>query len=243
MDGDRGFCFLAAKSFIVDCMMEHLELWQTHFSDLSTKNDPALLRLEHELKLVELPAGQTVFHVGAGCHNYLLVADGTVRVQMVGEGGREATLYRVQPGQSCILTTSCILAHEHYPAEAVTETPVQAFVISRAAFEQALNDSPVFRRFVFANLGQRLADVIQRIDAVTFQSVDRRLAAYLLAHCDPAGALRATHQDIAVELGSAREVISRHLKRMEGQGLLQLQRSAVQVVDRPGLQRLAQDTV
>lgn len=224
-------------------MTRHLDLWQTHFPDLAAPGDPTLSRLGRDIKLIELPAGLSVFHVGELCNNYLLVASGRVRVQMLAEGGREATLYRVEAGQSCILTTSCILAGERYPADGITETPVDVFVVPRIAFEQALDRSPTFRRFVFANLGQRLAEVIRRMDAVAFQSVDRRLAAYLLSRADAAGALRATHQQIAVELGSAREVISRHLKRMEGRGLVRLQRAAVRVLDRSGLETLVGNDV
>lgn len=224
-------------------MTRHLELWQTRFPALSAGDDPALSRLQHEIRLVELPAGRSVFHIASACSNYLLVAGGRVRVQVVGEGGREATLYRVESGQSCILTTSCILAHERYPAQGITETPVQVFVLPRAAFEQALDRSPRFRHFVFANLGQRLAQVIQRMEAVAFQSIDRRLATYLLTHANDPGELHATHQDISVELGSAREVISRHLKRLEGQGLVRLQRSTIRILDRPGLEALIRDTV
>lgn len=224
-------------------MTQHSDLWQSRFPALTADNDPGLLRLVQQVKYIELPAGQSVFHAGAACNNYLLVANGRVRVQMVGESGREATLYRVEPGQSCILTTSCILAHEHYPAEGITETPVQAFAVSRADFEQALDKSALFREFVFANLGQRLAEVIQRMEAVAFQPIDRRLAGYLLTHADATDDLHATHQDIAVELGSAREVISRHLKRMESQGLLRLQRSTISICNRPGLEALVRNGV
>jgi CRP/FNR family transcriptional regulator len=189
-------------------------------------------------RLVELPAGQPVFHAGAPCEAYLLVVEGRVRVQLVGEAGREAVLYRVGPGQSCVLTTCCVLSGEDYPAEGYAETPVQALVFGKPDFDRALDAVPAFRRFVFANLGQRLAEVIVRMEEVAFWPVERRLAAYLLARSDPRGAVAATHQVIAAELGTAREVVSRHLKRLEGLGLVRLGRATVEVADRPALEAL-----
>lgn len=165
-----------------------------------------------------------------------------MRVQITGESGREVVLYRVQPGQSCVLTTSCILAGEAYPATGVTDTEVQAFAIPKPEFDRAMDASAAFRRFVFANLGGRLAEVIERIEEVALQPLDRRLAALLLARAE-AGHVAATHQQIAAELGSAREVVSRHLKRLEGRGLVHLARSSVELVDCEGLQALAGDGV
>jgi len=223
--------------------MDTLPLWQTHFPQLATQADPALARLRSQARLVELPPGQAVFHAGGTCESYLLMIDGRVRVQVIGEGGREVVLYRVLPGQSCVMTTSCLLAGESYPAEGHTETQAQAFAIPRKAFEEALDTSPAFRRFVFGNLGGRLAEVILRMESVVFQPIDRRLAECILARAGSAPAIAATHQDLAAELGSAREVVSRHLKRLESQGLVRLGRAAVEIADRPRLEGLARKPV
>jgi CRP/FNR family transcriptional regulator len=148
-------------------------------------------------------------------------------------------LYRVLPGQSCVLTTCCILSGDDYPAEGFTESPVRALVVTKPAFDGALESAPAFRRFVFATLGGRIADVIARMEEVAFRPVERRLAAFLLARAEQAGTIRITHQEIAVELGSAREVVSRHLKRLESSGLVELGRSTVQVLKPVELRRLA----
>jgi CRP/FNR family transcriptional regulator len=190
-----------------------------------------------------LPADQPVFRAGAPCADYVLLLSGRVRVQVIGEGGREAVLYRVLPGQSCVLTTCCILSGEAYPAEGFTEAPVQALAISRPAFDRGLESAPAFRRFVFANLGSRIADVITRMEEVAFRPVERRLATYLLARAGRSGALAATHQEIAVDVGTVREVVSRHLKRLESQGLVRLGRSTVEITDRAGLERLVDPTL
>ena len=112
--------------------------WLQQFPLLATINGPAWDAVLNDIKIVEIPAGETIYHVGDSCENYLLVLEGSVRVQMFSENGHEIVLYRVEHGQSCIMTTSCLLARETYQAEAVTETPVTAAIISSAVFEQAL---------------------------------------------------------------------------------------------------------
>ncbi len=190
-------------------------------------------------RLVTMPADQPVFRVGSHCDNYVLLLEGSVRVQVIGENGREAVLYRVLPGQSCVLTTCCILSGDDYPVEGFTESPVRALLVTRPAFGDALESAPAFRRFVFANLGKRIADVITRMEEVAFRPIERRLAAFLLSRTDDAGTIKATHQEIAVELGTAREVVSRHLKRLESSGLVELGRSTVQLRRLDELQRIA----
>jgi CRP/FNR family transcriptional regulator len=166
--------------------------------------------------------------------------EGSIRVQVIGEGGREALLYRVLPGQACVLTTCCILSGNDYPAEAFTESRVRVLVLSKPAFDRALAEAPTFRRFVFDNLGGRIAQLITRMEELAFRPVDRRLADFLLLRSSqaPLKPLVATHQEIAAELGTAREVVSRHLKRMEAAGLVKLGRSMIQILDRQGLERI-----
>jgi CRP/FNR family transcriptional regulator len=212
--------------------------WQNLFPTLAC-GDRHTRSVLDDARLVTMPADQPVFHAGSPCENYVLLLEGSVRVQVIGESGREAVLYRVLPGQSCVLTTCCILSGDDYPAEGFTESPVRALVVTKPAFDGALESAPAFRRFVFANLGGRIADVIARMEEVAFRPVERRLAAFLLARAEQAGTIRITHQEIAVELGSAREVVSRHLKRLESSGLVELGRSTVQVLKPVELRRLA----
>lgn len=211
--------------------------WRPLFPSIAAADAESQLLMDRA-QLVNLGAGEVVFHAGSPCRNYVLLLEGTVRVQLIGEGGREALLYRVQPGQSCILTTCCVLSDEDYPAEGYTEAPVSALAISKPAFDRALETAPAFRRFVFDNLGGRVAEVIARMEELTFRPVERRLAAYLLAGTSRGEVLAATHQEIAAELGTAREVVSRHLKRLEMAGLVRLGRGTVAVTDRSGLDRL-----
>ncbi len=216
-------------------MSAHAAEWRGMFPTLASADAESQAVLDGAL-LISLSSDQAVFYAGSPCANDVLLLEGSVRVQVIGEGGREALLYRVLPGQSCVLTTCCILSGEDYPAEGFTESPVRALAIGKAAFDLALDRAPAFRRFVFANLGGRIAEVITRMEEVAFRPVERRLAAYLLAAPGP---LQATPQEIAVDVGTAREVVSRHLKRLEAAGLVRLGRSSLEVIDLRGLLELA----
>ena len=188
-------------------------------------------------QIVKLEQGRFVFHAGDMCEAFLLLLDGEVRVQLTSAGGREITLYRIGRGGSCILTTSCLLSNENYPAEAIAESDVEALAIPISSFQDALEESQWFRRFVFDGFSMRLTSVIQKIEHIAFTSIDARLAAVLL-ELDRKGVQKVTHQDIAVELGTAREVVSRHLKRFESHGWVQLGRGKVTLVDRDRIQAM-----
>jgi CRP/FNR family transcriptional regulator len=213
--------------------------WRYRFPTLA-EGDAASRELLDGAHLINLPGEQAAFRAGSACQSYVLILEGAVRVQLIGEGGREALLYRVLPGQSCVLTTCCILSGEDYPAEGIAEAPVRALAISKPAFDRGVELAPAFRRFVFANLGARVAEVIARMEEVVFRPIERRLATYLLARSAGNQLIRGTHQDIAVEVGTAREVVSRHLKRFEAAGLVQIGRSTVEVKDAEKLRCLAE---
>ncbi len=202
-------------------------------------DDAGLTRLRDQVRLVQLPAGQSVFHPGDVCNNYLVVVDGCVRVQVLSAGGREVVLYRVGSGESCVITTSCLISHEAYPAEGIADRQTTALVIPQQVFDEALGLSADFRRFVFSSQGQRLGELIQRIEDVAFGRVDTRLAR-LLVDRSHNGTLpvAATHQQLASELGTAREVISRQLKVFERKGWIAVRRGSVEVLQLPALQQM-----
>jgi CRP/FNR family transcriptional regulator len=188
---------------------------------------------------VSLPAKTTVFHQGDSCSYYLLVLEGRVKVLTRAQNGREIVLYRLGAGDSCVLTTSCLFGNTRYPAEGITETTVSALTIPAAVFQRALQDSAAFREFVFQSFSVHLASVISLVEEVAFGRLDSRVARLLLDHCDADLLVRTTHQALATELGSAREVISRLLKELEVQGRLELQRGSIRILDRAALQDLA----
>jgi CRP/FNR family transcriptional regulator len=192
-----------------------------------------------EAREVSLPAQTTVFHQGDRCGHYMLVLEGGVKVLTRALNGREIVLYRLGAGDSCVLTTSCLFGNTRYPAEGVTESAVTALTIPAAVFQRALQDSAAFREFVFQSFSAHLASVISLVEEVAFGRLDSRLARQLLDHCDAELVVRTTHQTLATELGSAREVISRLLKELEQQGRLELQRGSIRILDRAALEMLA----
>jgi CRP/FNR family transcriptional regulator len=186
-----------------------------------------------------LPAGSVVFAPGAACRAYLLVLSGSVRVQMVSQSGREIVLYRVAEGEACLLTTAYLLAGRPYAAEGVAETEIEAVAIPAERFDRLIAASAPFRRFVFAAYGSRLTDMMMLVEEVAFRRLDIRLAGLLLARADGAGQIGATHQALAAELGSAREVVSRQLKEFERAGMVTLGRGRIALSDPHRLRALA----
>ena len=168
----------------------------------------------------------------------LLLLSGSVRVQQTSETGREVFLYRVGPGESCVLTTACMLADEDYSAEGIAESDVEAVVIPRSVFDELVGRSSLFRSFVFQAYSHRIADLFGLIDDIVFQRMDVRLAARLL-EMESGGLISATHQAIAVELGTAREVISRILGEFHRRALVETARGEIRITNRAGLERLA----
>ena len=213
---------------------------ETLFPELARSRDKVIARVLGAAHAVKLPAGAEVFHVGSACKTFLLVVEGSVRVQVLTDSGHAAVLYRVRAGESCILTTSCLLGGVPYPADGVTENAVVALAIDSAEFKRALDESPGFRKFVFKNIGERFAKVIGHLTEIAFGSIDRRLAQALLQRIQSSPSVALTHQELATELGTAREVVSRHLKRFELRGWVRLGRSRIEVLAQPELRRLAE---
>lgn len=213
--------------------------WIDRFEGL--KRLPADLReaLVGGSQVVEVPAGTQVFAPGQSADNLLLLLDGTVRVQQKSDTGREVFLYRVNAGESCVLTTACMLAFEDYSADGIAETDVRAVAIPRATFDELAARSPVFRNFIFKAYSRRITDLFTLIDDIVFQRMDVRLAARLLELAGEGDVVHATHQVLANELGTAREVISRTLSEFHRRGWVEQSRGEVRLVGRSGLERLA----
>jgi len=206
---------------------------------LSNITDTVGREIINSAKHITLPAGTTIFFQGANCENYLLVTKGVIKVFTRAENGREIVLYRVNEGQSCILTTTCLLAHDNYPAEGITETVVSALVIPLKAFNHGLAQSISFREFVFNSYSKRLSDIITLVGEVSFNRIDVRLAKQLLMLANNENSLSITHQNLATELGSAREVISRQLKVFEEKGLVSLSRGRIQLLSIEAIEAIA----
>jgi len=211
----------------------------THLPVYRDIADPVGREILAQAQQLSLPPQTPVFEFGCGCSNFMILLEGTVRVFKRAEDGREIALYHVYGGESCVLTTSCLLGHNLYPAEGITETPATALVIPQELFFKGISESPDFRDFVFHDYGSRISDLMSLVDAMAFSDLDARLAKLLLKRRNGEQQVIATHQDLATELGSAREVVSRYLKELETQGMIELKRGRILVLNADALQQRA----
>jgi len=189
-----------------------------------------------EGKVVSLLAGSMAFDEASPCQSYLMVTSGAVRVVKPVSNGRELLLYRVQPGESCILTVSCLLGECSYQARGSVEADLACVIVPRAVFLQMVEQSPQFRTYIFRFFGERVTSLMELIEAVAFRKLDRRLAQFLLKN---GPVIEVTHQSLAAELGSVREVVSRILEDFRAQGIVQLDRGQIHVFDQRALERLS----
>ena len=213
--------------------------WQQSFPHLSEINDAVINDLMNNAGTINMPANSTAFHQGDACSNYLLILSGSIKVMTRAENGREIVLYRLGDGDSCVLTTSCLFGNARYPAEGISETDVTALAIPATRFNQAIEHSKPFREFVFNSFSSHLSSLITLVEEVTFGKLDIRLARHLLKLSTDNSTLETTHLQLATELGSAREVISRLLKDFESRGWLRLYRGSLEVLDKQSLEKLA----
>ena len=181
-----------------------------------------------ESEVVRAPKGTVLFEPGQPCRGFPLVLEGSVRVAKSSPAGREIVLYRVDPGQSCLLSGGCLLGQSDYSARGVAEEDVTLLRIPPDIFQRLMVDFEPFRRHVFAMYGERLAEVMELVDEVAFRRLDQRLA-QLLIHRGPV--VSATHQKLADELGSVREIVSRLLRGFESRGWVKLERERVTVLE------------
>jgi CRP/FNR family transcriptional regulator len=192
--------------------------------------------LRQQAQFAKIPAGHDVFVDGDRVENIALLLSGVVRVYKIGETGREITLYRFGYGESCILTANAILSQKSFPAIATVEEDAQAIMIPADVFREWVNKYDLWREFVFDLLSNRLSTVMTVVDEVVFRRMDRRIASLLLNQARVQNPMRITHQEIAAELGSSREVVSRILEDFSREELIESGRGTVEVLDFEGLE-------
>ncbi len=219
--------------------MTETATWTDRFTGLSGLDPNAQKLLQERSNIVEVAANQPVFQPGNSPQNMLLLLEGTVRVQQTSEAGHEIVLYRIEAGQTCILTTACLLACDDYSAEGITETSVKAVAIPRELFDNLMAQSAVFRSFVFEAFSKRFTDLFSMIDEVAFQRLDVRLSDRLIKLSDAEDSIATTHQKLSAELGTAREVISRQLQEFQRRGWIEQSRGNIRLLDKTAIANLA----
>lgn len=189
--------------------------------------------------VISVPKETVIFGPGKVPDNLLLLLDGTVRVQQLSPNGRQIVLYRVRAGESCVLTTACILSFEKYSAEGIAETDIEAVAIPVGVFDQLVGASTEFRRFVFTDYSNKIAELFHVIEDVAFQRIDVRLAAKIVSLSSGFESINITHQQLAAELGTVREVVSRQLSEFQRRNWISQSRGVIHIQDKECLAQLA----
>ena len=216
-----------------------MEDWIGRFEGLKSLEQDARHRLLARSKITSIPKDRILFGPGKPPENMLLLLDGTIRVHQVAENGREIVLYRVHAGESCVLTTACLLAYQDYNAEGVAETAVRAVAIPRREFDALIAESASFRRFVFTAYSRRITDLLIIIEEVVFGRIDLRLAQKLLELGRAGKTIKMTHQQLATELGTAREVVSRQLHEFQRRNWVLAMRGEIRIEDLAALKKFS----
>jgi len=215
--------------------------WLRHFPELTSIRDEAGLAALHSATVHAFPAGAPIMRCGELCRGFVLLARGSVRVYEADANGREIVLYRVRAGELCVLTLSNLTACTPYSAGAIAEEAVEVVIIPTAQFNYALAQSEAFRTYVLSTLSQRLGELMALVEQVAFQRLDLRLACLLgqLFGQANTASLQITHQELANELGTSREVASRLLKEFENMGCIRLKRGVIELLSPETLSRIS----
>lgn len=201
--------------------------------NLSPQSRQFLLKSARHVSVNE---GAALFEDGNTCTAFPLLIAGSVRVIKATPEGREMLLYEIEPGQFCLLTSSCLLGHKAYPASGVARMRSELLLLSSSCFDELVNQDAEFRKTIFQLFSERLVELIQLVDEVAFHRLDQRLARLLLSRGSD---IRTSHQRLADELGSVRVIVSRLLRNFEEQGWISIAREHVRILDPETLERVA----
>ncbi|MEI6100509.1 MAG: Crp/Fnr family transcriptional regulator [Eubacteriales bacterium] len=191
--------------------------------------------------LTHFDKDEAVHSGGLDCEGMLVIKSGRLRVYIVSETGREATLFRPGSGEACILSASCILNNIDFDVFIDAEVESEVFILPVLYLKEVCKTSREAENFTNQVLAARFSEVMWVMEAILFSSMDKRLALFLLEQTDidQSGSLSITHEAIAGHLGSAREVISRMLKYFEREGIVAVSRGGIRITDMPGLRKIA----
>jgi CRP/FNR family transcriptional regulator len=186
--------------------------------------------LRHNGFSLKIPKNSIIFKEGDPCKKFIIVTSGSIKVFKNSESGKEIVLYRVNPDDICILTTSCLLSGNSYKVNGLAETDVEVVAIDVKEFENLILNSVEFRKLVFQSLSFRFDSFVDKIDEVVFHSLKDRLLDFLNKNRNSSNQIIITHQSLSSELGTDREVISRILNQLKKQGLVLLEKGKITLI-------------
>jgi CRP/FNR family transcriptional regulator len=212
-----------------------------HFPFIQQTSSDFVDTFFEQAQLVELPAGSTILEEGQSCANLVLVTNGIGRVYKLSPSGREVTLYRIHAGESCVLTASCIMNQDSFPAMAEVEQSIRGLMVSPRNVREWFCRDPEWQRFIFCLLSHRLASIIQVVEEVAFKRIDVRLAEQFVRGMQQSGdqMIKKTHAELAADVGSSREVVSRILRDFSQRDLISSGRGFIEILDKPSIEALA----
>ncbi len=190
-------------------------------------------------QIAAVPRGRMLFQPGQECSGFVIVHEGTIKVSLTGESGREIVLYRVRPGEICLQTFGCLINHRPYSAEGVAETDLAIELVPASEFHRRVTQDEGFRSQLFSAVAARFSDMERLVEDVALSGLEARLARTLLRLRDGAGVVAATHEAIALEIGSGRAAVSRALGQLARRGVLEVKRGTVRVLDARALDALS----
>lgn len=183
----------------------------------------------------------TTIHDGSECSGVFLIRSGCLRVYMMSEKGKDITLYRLYPGDMCMLSASCVIQAITFDVMIDAEEDSECYVISGPAFASVSENNPKIKIFSLETAVSRFSDVMWVMQQILFMGMDQRLAIFLSDESQRIGSdvIPLTHEQIAKYMGSAREVVTRMLKYFASEGIVELSRKGVKILDKKRLRELA----
>lgn len=188
---------------------------------------------------LRMPVGAVLFRSGDECTGYVAVTAGCIRVSLVSANGREIVLYRVRPGEVCLQTLACLVEGRRYLAEGVVEDEVSGELIPPSVFSHRMATDDAFRKQVLGAVAHRFTEFEHVVETLAFAGLEQRVAQAILRVAGDEREARTTHEQIAVEIGSAREAVSRQIAALARNGLVAANRGVIEILDRDGLSQLA----
>jgi CRP/FNR family transcriptional regulator len=211
------------------------ERWLRLFPALNALEPAHLAFARSHVRFPELQEKDVAYRQGGDCPNYVMCIEGGTRTFKTSSSGRELLLYKVGPGGTCVFTTQCLLAGGTFPAESIAEAATRLAALPASAFHELMSRSLQFRQFVLDDYSNLLSTMISLVDEMAFASLEQRLAGRLIAEADGQGCVAKTHQQLALDLGSVREVISRYLGEWERAGWIRTSRGRIVILQREAL--------
>lgn len=196
--------------------------------------------LINNASIIEYQSGQLIHHGKNDCVGILIIVSGKLRTYMISNEGKEITLFYLQPHNVCVLSAACILDSIDFEVLVEAKTTCQIIQISSAAFLQLSKQNIYVELFSYKLATERFSDVMWAMQQLLFMSFDQRLAAYLIETSDRTNSLdiKITHEQIAQDLNSAREVVSRMLKHFAKEGYVHLSRGKIHLINKQALASL-----